>query len=181
MTMFARGLANARTLPLGLATIVIRLALSACANSTANRRSPEMARHLGKDFNPGVGCDLGMTPIVEVESAWCGHRDIADLMAGTMQMEIDRSMCISDQEKREAQEWLTAFASTLHKGLRRYVDSNGRLPDRPPWPDTPDTPSPLCKNFKGEEIQESQRTLAQDLANSDRIGQVEACHPVPGP
>jgi hypothetical protein len=106
---------------------------------------------------------------------------MADILTETMRTEVGRSVCISGQEKREAQVWLRAFTLTLTKDLRRYVDTHGGLPDRPSWPGVPDSSSPLCKTITSQQIECFRKQLAQDLAYIDRIGREEACRPAPGP
>jgi hypothetical protein len=176
-----RGLAKIWRSQPRLAAMIVTLVLSACRNVTDNQMSAEMQRLLGKDFNHGIGYIVGMAPIQELEFAWCGRQDAADLAAEAMQTAVDRSVCISDQEKREAREWLITFASTIKKDLRRYVDAHGGPPDRTPWPDIPNDPSPLCKNIKVEEIDDFRKSAARGLASYDQNGRGVPCHPVPGP
>ncbi len=181
MILLARGVAKAWSVELSLAAIVNSLSLSACADSADNRLSSDVERLLGKDFSPGVGYVLGMAPLDEWIASWCGHPDMADILAETMRTEVDRSVCISGQEKREAQVWLRAFTLTLTNDLRRYVDTHGGLPDRPPWPGAPDSSSPPCKTITTQQIESFRKQLAQDLAYIDRSKREAACRPAPGP
>lgn len=151
------------------------LALLACTNHADNGLSPEMKRLLTTNFSSGVGYVAGMSPFVAMDFAWCGYSDIADLMVAGMQKAVDRSVCISDQNKRKARDWLITFTSTLKTDVRRYTDAHDGLPERAPWPN-----SPLCKNMQDDKAQ-FRTQLTQYLATAGQPGRTEACHPVPGP